>query len=89
MLFLNCFRRAAIGGVLLALLVGLGRAVEPEYVAPFQGVVFSAPAATTYCRIDPQGITVLPNGRLLTPRGRQLVSSRTRTAWRCRGTVAR
>ena len=58
---------------MLALLVGLGRAVEPGYVVPFQGVVFSAPAATAYCRIDPHGITVIPNGRLLTPRGRQLL----------------
>jgi YVTN family beta-propeller protein len=32
---------------------------------------FTAPAGDAYTRIDRQGSTVLPNGRLLTPQGRQ------------------
>jgi YVTN family beta-propeller protein len=35
--------------------------------------VFTAPAGTLYCQIQPQGVTVIPNGRLLTPRGQQIV----------------
>ncbi|MBE7502509.1 MAG: hypothetical protein HS113_19925 [Verrucomicrobiales bacterium] len=34
-------------------------------------VVMTAPAGTLYCQINPGGLTVLPNGRVLTPRGRQ------------------
>ncbi len=33
---------------------------------------FEAPAGERYARIDPDGETVLPNGRLLTPAGRQI-----------------
>ncbi|MEM7373512.1 MAG: bifunctional YncE family protein/alkaline phosphatase family protein [Bacteroidota bacterium] len=31
-----------------------------------------APADTAYCRIDPEGQTVLPNGRLIEPRGKTI-----------------
>lgn len=41
--------------------------------APFSQVVFTTPAATLYCQIHPEGTTVIPNGRLLTPRGRQIL----------------
>ena len=34
--------------------------------------VLSAPAGKKYTKIDPQGTTVIPNGRLLTPMGRQI-----------------
>lgn len=33
------------------------------------------PAENEYCRIDPAGKTVLPNGRYLTPRGRQILTA--------------
>jgi len=36
-------------------------------------LVMSAPAATRYCEINPEGATVIPNGRVLTPRGRQFL----------------
>ena len=36
-------------------------------------VVLSAPAGTLYCQIHHEGVSVIPNGRLLTPRGRQIV----------------
>ena len=35
--------------------------------------VFTAPAGTLYCQIQEDGVSVIPNGRLLTPRGRQIV----------------
>jgi YVTN family beta-propeller protein len=35
--------------------------------------VWSAPAGMRYCQIDPDEKTVIPNGRLLTPRGRQIL----------------
>ena len=35
------------------------------------GAVMCAPAITQYCRVDADGVSVIPNGRLLTPRGRQ------------------
>jgi hypothetical protein len=35
--------------------------------------VFTAPAGTLYCQIQPDGVSTIPNGRLLTPRGRQIV----------------
>jgi len=34
-----------------------------------------APAADRYCEIDQNGITVIPNGRLLTPSGKQIVTA--------------
>ncbi|HWB62094.1 MAG TPA: hypothetical protein VG603_01195, partial [Chitinophagales bacterium] len=34
--------------------------------------VISAPAANNYTHIDKKGITVLPNGKLLTPTGKQI-----------------
>ena len=40
---------------------------------PFANVVYTAPAGTLYCQIHPEGTTVIPNGRLLTPRGRQIL----------------
>lgn len=40
---------------------------------PFAGKVFSSPAESRYCQIDSEGTTVIPNGRLLTPRGRQIL----------------
>jgi len=36
-------------------------------------MVFSAPAGNLYTSINKNGITVLPNGRLLTPAGKSLV----------------
>jgi YVTN family beta-propeller protein len=35
--------------------------------------VILAPALTQYCRVDPDGVSVIPNGRLLTPRGKQIL----------------
>jgi len=35
--------------------------------------VWNAPAMSQYCQIEPAGTTILPNGRLLTPRGRQIL----------------
>ena len=35
--------------------------------------VMTAPATTRYCQISPDGATVIPNGRVLTPRGRQFL----------------
>jgi YVTN family beta-propeller protein len=66
------FQVTLITGITLALVAGLS-GVEPEWVQPFENLVFSAPAATSFCRIDPEGISVIPNGRLLTPRGHQIV----------------
>ena len=34
--------------------------------------VIQAPADTAYTRVRPQGVSVLPNGRLLRPRGKTL-----------------
>jgi len=36
-------------------------------------IVLSAPAGTLYCQINHDGISVIPNGRLLTPRGKQIL----------------
>ncbi|GAA4452030.1 beta-propeller fold lactonase family protein [Nibrella saemangeumensis] len=37
--------------------------------------LISAPAGTEYAKINKTGLTVLPNGRLLTPRGRQITTA--------------
>ncbi len=39
----------------------------------FKQAVLSAPSLTQYCRISPNGVSVIPNGRLLTPRGQQIL----------------
>jgi DNA-binding beta-propeller fold protein YncE len=57
-------------GCLIASLVASGCA-RPPSTAPAP-VDFTAPAADSYTRIDRAGQTVLPNGRLLTPEGRQI-----------------
>jgi hypothetical protein len=51
----------------------LGEAAERTSDNPFANHVFTAPAGTLYCQIHPTGTTVIPNGRFLTPRGRQVV----------------
>ncbi len=51
---------------LLATLSGCGR---EEILPP---TVLSAPAGELYTRIDPDGVTVIPNGRLIRPIGRSV-----------------
>jgi hypothetical protein len=51
----------------------LGQAAERTRDNPSARHVFTAPAGTLYCQIHPTGTTVIPNGRLLTPRGRQIL----------------
>ena len=52
---------------LLSLLLTLNALAQP---AP--RYVISAPAGSAYTKIDKMGRTVLPNGRFITPRGRQI-----------------
>jgi YVTN family beta-propeller protein len=65
----------------LAVLVGVGlalgiraRSAPPVLAAGTQTDIpyFEAPAGERYTHADPDGETVLPNGRLLTPTGRQI-----------------
>ncbi|MBZ0255625.1 hypothetical protein K8I31_06160, partial [bacterium] len=39
----------------------------------FSGKTFSAPAGELYCQKNPDGVTVIPNGRLVRPTGKQLL----------------
>ncbi|MBI1388850.1 MAG: hypothetical protein GC154_10430 [bacterium] len=39
----------------------------------FKGRTFSAPAGERYCQKNPDGETVLPNGRVVTPRGKTIL----------------
>ena len=39
----------------------------------FSGHVFSTPAGERYCQIEPDGTTIIPNGRLIRPIGKQLL----------------
>ena len=68
-------RKGAVFGTVFVVLVlswlRLGGAQTPDN--PFAGVVSTVPAGTLYCQIHPEGTTVIPNGRLLTPRGRQIL----------------
>ncbi len=59
--------RLAHGSLLVAvLLVPVCNRLEPSWIA-------MAPAGDAYAGIDPDGGTVLPNGRLLTPRGKVIM----------------
>lgn len=40
--------------------------------AQSQDEVFQAPAGEEYCKVDPDGVSILPNGRFLTPIGTRL-----------------
>ncbi|MBN2327603.1 MAG: beta-propeller fold lactonase family protein [Candidatus Omnitrophica bacterium] len=54
--------------------ISMGHAAgNPLAGNPFADKVFSAPSGTLYCSIQPDGVTVIPNGRLLTPRGSQIL----------------
>ena len=44
---------------------------EPRKTPDIAGELL-APASDRPARIDPEGVTILPNGRLLTPRGKQV-----------------
>ena len=52
------------------LLFALPALAQPQLKPP--AYLISAPAGSRYTQIDRTGTTVLPNGRLLTPRGRQI-----------------
>jgi hypothetical protein len=52
----------------------LGIFLNPTFADnPFEGEVYSAPSGTLYCQIDRDGVSVIPNGRILTPRGKQIL----------------
>ncbi len=53
----------------LALLAACGPAPKSTSPGPW---IATAPAGSAYTQVRKEGVTVLPNGRLLTPRGRQL-----------------
>ncbi len=55
---------------LLLLLIPLAALAQPKLAPP--KFVISAPAGNEYTHIDKAGKTVLPNGRFITPRGRQI-----------------
>jgi DNA-binding beta-propeller fold protein YncE len=57
---------------LLAACVVLGSACGPAPSRVPGPVDWTAPAGDEYARVDRQGRTVLPNGRIVTPRGRQI-----------------
>lgn len=56
----------------ITLIVGLTGCALDSSKAQFARTALYAPAVTQYCRISQDGVSVLPNGRLLTPRGRQV-----------------
>ena len=61
--------RATWGLPLLVLLCG--SCAVGSRISGQRGVVLCAPSVTQYCRVDADGVSVIPNGRLLTPRGKQ------------------
>ena len=68
--------RGLVGSVVLlaggALALGALTAAPGAPGSEADGLYFEAPAGDRYARMDPEGETVLPNGRLLTPAGRQV-----------------
>jgi YVTN family beta-propeller protein len=60
------------GKLLMSCLLTLLWALDGAYAGPDQHV-WSAPARLDYCQIDPGGTSIIPNGRLLTPRGKQIL----------------
>jgi len=58
---------AALGALSAHAPLGSPRPTDPGY--------FEAPAGERYTRVDPDGEGVLPNGRLLTPTGRQVATA--------------
>src|SRR3989442_8605137 len=68
--------RGLVGSVVLlaGVALALGALTAPAGAPGSEAdrLYFEAPAGDRYARIDPEGETVLPNGRLLTPAGRQV-----------------
>src|SRR3989442_8474786 len=68
--------RGLVGSVVLlaGVALALGALTAPAGAPGSEAdrLYFEAPAGDRYARIDPGGETVLPNGRLLTPAGRQI-----------------
>src|SRR5262245_17674289 len=62
---------AALGLAVTATLVPVAPQGAPAATGP-DALYFEAPAGERYARSDPDGESVLPNGRLLTPLGRQI-----------------
>ena len=58
--------------VLLLLILFLSACSSHDQEQPSHWVA-SAPAGTEYTRIDKEGNTVIPNGRLITPLGKQIM----------------
>jgi len=53
--------------------MGLCHIRGATYTENASKLVMTAPAGTRYCEIFPTGTTVIPNGRVLTPRGSQVL----------------
>src|SRR3989442_1513528 len=68
--------RGLVGSVVLlaGVALALGALTAPPGAPGSEAdrLYFEAPAGDRYAHIDPEGETVLPNGRLLTPAGRQV-----------------
>src|SRR2546428_413253 len=60
-------RRLEPGGQMISLILAISF-ITPQTADPYFGV----PAGRQVARVVPGGVTILPNGRLLTPRGKRL-----------------
>ncbi len=73
----NCFYKPMRPTLLLLLFLPLAALAQPIAAQPRPKLnpprfVMSAPAGSAFTHIDRNGKTVLPNGRFITPRGRQI-----------------